>query len=430
MKTVFSILVMVFFISFTSCKTDETKITNSNDYNGYLETQENEMLQLAQADYSFWEKKLEKEPTQFPYLAKAAASQSQLFKETGNIEELIEAEHKLIQANEKTNYTTPGYLRSLARNYISQHRFKESFELLSKAEAIGENLKATQKMMFDVHMELGNYKMAKTYLDNIVDLNDFDYLIRLSKWSDYKGNLEAAISYLEKATQIAEFSKNQLLMQWAYTNLADYYGHNGQITDSYKHYLKSLEINPNDAYAKKGIAWIVYSYERNPAEAMRILNAISKQHNAPDYYLLKSEIAEYMSDDDAKENNLQAYFTAVNNKQYGDMYNTYNARIYAEDVKQTAEALKLATIEINNRPTPQSYDLLAWTYYNFGDEKGALKVMENHVVNKTFEPEALFHLAQIYKANGKEKEAKQLKKELLESAFELGPLMEQKIKLI
>ena len=110
--------------------------------------------------------------------------------------------------------------------------------------------------------------------------------------------------------------------------------------------------------------------------------------------------------------------------------NKYNALIYAEDNTKTAKALQIALIEIENRPTPQSYDLLAWTYYNHGDTQEALEVMEQHVVNKTFEPEALYHLAQIYKANKKLDKAKGLKKELLESTFELGPLMAKKIENI
>lgn len=427
MKTLYNLLIVAFLFGAVSCSEVSEKVTQADDYNSFLETQENEMLQLLKDDFNFWEEKLEKEPNQFPYLAKAATSQSQLFKETGNIEELIGAERKLIEANEKTNYTKVGYLRALARNYISQHKFKESLKLLKKAETIGENLNGTQKMLFDVYLELGNVQEAETYLEKIENFKDFDYLIRVSKWSDHNGNLDHAILYLEKATQMAEASNDKWLKQWAYTNLADYYGHDGQIAKSYQHYLKSLELNPNDAYAKKGIAWIVYSHERNPKEALRILDAISQKHKAPDYYLLKAEIAEYMGNTEAKEQNLQAYFEEVQNKQYGNMYNKYNAIILAEDTKQTANALKIATTEIKNRPTPQSYDLLAWTYYNQGDSAEALKIMENHVVGKTFEPEALYHLAHIYKANGKHNEAKKLKKELLESAFELGPIAEKSI---
>lgn len=426
-----NIITILLLLLTVSCNNAPKKITNTKDYTNYLNIEKDEMLQITMDDYEFWEKKLEKDPNQFPYLVKAAASQSQLFNKTGNIELLIEAEKKLIKANEATNYNRTSYLKSLAHNYISQHRFKESLELLEKAEFIGENLESTQKMLFDVHLELGNYKLAKTYLDKFShDNNDFDYLIRLSKWSDHRGNLDAAIKYMEDAKTIAEASNLAPTKQWVYTNLADYYGHAGRIQESYNHYLKALEIDNNDAYAKKGIAWIVYSYEKKPNEALRILNSITEKYNAPDYYLLKAEIAEYQGDLEFKDEQLTLYEKAVANTLYGDMYNTYNALIYAEDHTKSAKALQIAQTEIENRPTPQSYGLLAWTYYNHGDLQEALEVMENYVVNKTFEPEVLYHLAQIYKANGKTNEANNLKKELLESTFELGPLMAEKIKNI
>ncbi len=426
-----NIIIFVVLLLIVSCNNAPNKITSKNDYNLYLNVDKNEMLQLTMEDYMFWKKKLEKEPDQFPYLAKVAASQSQLFNKTGEIELLIKAEKSLIKANKMTNYSKTSYLRSLARNYISQHRFKESLELLKKAERIGENLESTKKMLFDVHLELGNYKLAKSYLDAFGnDNNDFDYLIRLSKWSDHRGDLDAAIKYMEQAKVIAESSNLASTKQWVYTNLADYYGHAGKIKKSYNHYLKALEIDNNDAYAKKGIAWIVYSHEKNADEAMRILNSITAYYNAPDYYLLKAEIAEFKDDIDAREAAMKLYAEVVNNKLYGNMYNKYNVLIYAENQLKRSDALKIAKTEIENRPTPQSYDLLAWTYYNHGNVKGALKVMENHVVGKTFEPETLFHLAQIYKANGEIKKAKNLKKQLLESTFELGPLMAKNIQNI
>ena len=421
------ILLLLFIVS---CNNTPKKVTKIEDYNSYLEVDENEMLQLAEEDLNFWEKKLEKEPNQFPYLAKAAASQSLIFSVTGNIQALKEAEKKLIEVNETTGYNKSGYLRSLARNYISQHKFKAAFKLLEKAEAIGENLKSTQKMLFDVHLELGNYDLAKTYLEKVRKENNFDYLIRLSKWSDHRGDLDAAIKYMEKARAIADASNVPSTKQWVYTNIADYYGHAGNIQASYNYYLKALALKPNDAYAKKGIAWIVYSYEKNPDEALRILNTVTKTYNAPDYHLLKAEIAEFKGDLQLKEEQLKLYNSVVSNPLYGDMYNKYNVLLHAENPKETAEALKIANIEIENRPTPQSYDLLAWTYYNHGDTEEALNVMKKHVVGKTFEPKVLFHLAKIYKANGKLKEAKNLKEELLESTFELGPLMTENIKNI
>lgn len=429
----FNYIIITLLVLTFGCKneTDTPKhITSKEDYNTYLQFTKNEKLDAAEQDYLFWEKKLEKAPDQFPYLAKAAASQSLLFQKTGKIEHLIHAEHKLIAANEATGYKNSGYLRGLARNYISQHKFKEALGLLKKAEENGDKLKSTQKMLFDVYLELGNTAEAKSYLDRIENYKDFDFLIRLSKWNDHEGNLDKAILYLEKATELVEASKNQGLMQWAYTNLADYYGHAGKIKASYNHYLKALQIDPTDAYAKKGIAWIVYSHEKNADEALRILNAITKTYQAPDYHLLKAEIAEFKGDTQLKANALNDYKTAVSNASYGDMYNKYNALLLAEDKTKTAEALKIANKEIENRPTAQSYDLLAWTYYNHGDVDGAIEVIEQHVVGKTFEPEVVYHIAEIYKANGNEEMAKHFKKDLLESSFELGPVLMKTIENI
>ncbi|WP_242158258.1 tetratricopeptide repeat protein [Aestuariivivens sediminis] len=421
---------MALALLLSSCNEVADHVTKPSDYNSYLDTQENEMLQLAEKDLIFWENKLEKEPGQFPYLAKAAASLSLMFKETGRIDYLKEAELKLVEVNERTNYGTSGYLRALAGIYIAQHRFKEALKLLHIAEIHGEKLKATQNMLFDVHLELGNTHDASMYLKNIENYIDFDFLIRLSKWSDHHGDLDKAILYLKKASEIAESSNDQQRMQWTYTNLADYYGHDGQINLSYHFYLKALALHPNDAYAIKGIAWIVYSHERNPQEALRILNAISKTHETPDIYLFKAEIAEYIGDNTAKKEYLNNYRTLVKDTNYGAMYNTYNALLFTDTYHEPKRAATIALEEIKDRPTPQSYDLLAWAYYNHGHVREALQIMEEHVADKTFEPDVLFHLAQIYKGNGKVKEASALKKELLDSTFELGPLMEEKIEKI
>ncbi|WP_299385535.1 cell surface protein [uncultured Lacinutrix sp.] len=409
-----------------NCKEEDKTVTNAKDYDVFL-IAENKKLSDAKAEEKFWANKLEKTPNQFPYLAKLASAESQLFDATGNIKNLKKAESYLLQLNQKTNQNKAGYLRALARNYISQHRFKASLILLEKAEILAEDLDSTQKMMFDVHMELGNFDIAKSYLEKVVDLNSFDYLIRTAKWNDHIGNLDAAIKYMEMAMAKAESSNIVGLKQWSYTNIADFYGHDGQINKSYQYFLKALALDPNDAYAKKGIAWIVYSHERNPEEALRILNTITKEYTAPDYFLLKAEITEFLTDETSKNKYIASYKNAVQNPQYGEMYNAYNAKLFAENNKFVDSAIAIANREIENRGTPQSYDLLAWSLYNNGEFKKALDIVNMHIINKTFEPEALYHVAEIYKANGMTSELQPLKKELLMATYELGPLMELKI---
>ena len=428
MKYVQLFLLFVTFSFTISCNNSQPKqITNSKDYNAYLNVTENKPLENAEKEVTFWENKLQKTPEQYPYHSKIASANSRIFKLTGNIKTLKQAERNLIAANQKTNYNSAGYLRSLASNYISQHRFKEALELLTKAEYNGEKLQQTRFMLVDVHLELGNIKKVEKYLSKIKNFKDFDYLIRVAKYNDHVGDLDSAIKYLEAALVIATSSKNQTLIQWNYTNLADYFGHAGRINDSYNTYLKALAMNPNNSYAKKGIAWIVYSYERNPKEALRILETVTKENAAPDYHLLKAEIAGFMGDTVEKENQTKRYLAKVEDKNYGAMYAKYNVLLFADDETNQSKALEIARQEVAARPTAQSYDLLAWSYYKNGNIEKAIEISKNYVIGKTFEPQVLLHTAYILKANDNQKEAQKLKAELFEAIYELGPNSERQI---
>ncbi|MDG4716307.1 tetratricopeptide repeat protein [Winogradskyella marincola] len=400
-------------------------VTNSNDYSKYLSEKADKSALIANAQQ--WTDKLNENPNQYPYLGKRAAAYTKVFDATGDIDYLIKAEKDLKQAVEITKGKTTSYLKSLASNYISQHRFKEALELLKQAEENGDKLTGTQKMLFDVHLELGNYLLAESYLKGFKNISDFDYLIRLAKWEDHIGNLEGAILNMEKAKDIAEASNLKGMKQWSYTNLADFYGHAGEIEKSYNLYLKALEIDATDAYAKKGIAWIAFSYENNPIIAQNIIDSITTYYTAPDYQLLMAEIADYNEDELMKTSAIGRYNDMVENKNYGDMYNAYNIIVYTEEMLLPERAIEMANQEVENRPTPQSYDLLAWSYFKNGNVEMANEIIEKHVDGQTFEPAVLYHIAEIYKAKGKSEAVADLKKELVASLYELGPTMESKI---
>ncbi|GGI57997.1 tetratricopeptide repeat protein [Winogradskyella haliclonae] len=423
MMSTYKLLILLLFIAFYSC--DSKKVTDIKDYKAFLI--QNGDNSVAKEDIAFWTNKLDKTPNEYLYMVKRANAYTNLFSATGKIDYLIDAENDLVNANTLTNYNTSGCLKALAHNYISQHRFKEAHTLLKKAEVLGEKLRGTQKMLFDVNLELGNSTEAEKYLNKIKNFSDFDYLIRLSKWEDHNGNLDSAITYMERATKISESSNTTSLKQWSYTNLADFYGHAGKIDLSYHYYIKALELNPNDAYAKKGIAWIVYSHEKNPEAALNLLNHISSYYYAPDYSLFKAEIAEFIGDEDLKQKAYKTYMSEGNNRLYGDMYNKYNALLYADEMEKPKKAIEIAMYEVKNRPTAQSYDLLAWSYFKDGNLEEANTIVEKHIAGKTSEPDVLYHMAEIYKAVGKTDKVSPLKEELLASIYELGPLAETKI---
>ncbi|WP_395047247.1 hypothetical protein [Flavobacterium sp.] len=422
-------LLMLFFATLVmiSCEKKSDQVTNPKDYNAFLEMKENKSLDFAKSEIDFWQKKFDATPNQITYLSQIASNYSKLFEITGNINDLYKTEELLLKSNQAFRYSQVGTIRSLGRNYISQHRFKEALVLANKALAIGEGMKETQKLLFDVNMELGNYTEAQKNLNSLTDTKDFDYLIRISKWNDHLGDLKTAISFMEKAKDVAIKNDNKALKIWTLSNLGDLNGHAGNIKTSYDYYLKTLEIEPNNSYALKGIAWITFSHEKNTTEAKRIIDIISKKHNSPDFYLLKAEIAGYEKNTVAENQNLMSYFKMLTSNNYGAMYNKYNTLIYAEDKTTANKALEIAKIEVEHRPTPDSYDLLAWSYFNLGDKKKALEIIQKYVADKSFEPELNYHLATIYKANNLEGKVVPIKKELQSSIYELGPVFEQKI---
>ncbi|MEL6252459.1 MAG: cell surface protein [Bacteroidota bacterium] len=414
-------------LSFTACQQKAKGFRlNPSEYESFLQYDHQEDLKKMEKNFDFWETKYEQDPNQYPYLQKMAAVKSEIFNMQADISDLKDAERLLTKAVIQTHSKNSAILRSLSRNYISQHRFKDALDLLEKAEEIGDKLFATHCMLFDVYLELGNTEKASMYLNLIANEQNFDYLIRMAKWQDQKGNLNTAIDFMEKALDKAERDRNGLQVRWTHSNLGDFYGHAGEIEQAYHNYRKALELNPADTYSKKGIAWIAYSYEKNPKEALRIVNILQQQSKSPDLFELKGEIAEFQGESVASKKAQAAFLTEIRRTEFGNMYNTYQIGILAEEESEVGKALLIAEQELQDRPTPQSFSLKAWTLYKSGEIDAAYQLLKEKVEGKCFEPDVLFQIAEVYKA--KNENIAGLKAELLSSSFELGPLMMEKVR--
>ena len=399
---------------------DVTFATNPEDYTSFLQADPIKSYAAALEEKEFWSKRLGSDSTGVGDLGPLAGAYSKLFETSGAIQHLKDAEQVYKKAiTVAAIKIQDGYKRALAKNYITQHRFKDAITLLEESYAGISNKHATELLLFDCYLEVGAYSKALQLLKKIENINQFDYLIRISKWSDHQGDLSAAIGYMEKALTIANSRKNLALQIWTNTNIADYYGHQGDIKASYNHYLKTLALQPDHAYAKKGLAWILYSKEHNITQASVLIDHLLKNHNLPDYYLLKAEMASYQGDSVLSEEYMQQFFTLANNPLYGDMYNTHKIRALVKT--DPYKALQLAQKEVDNRTTPQSYQFLALAQLASNQKQEALATITNFVVGKTSEPMALLYSAQVYKANGMLDKVTALKTALLPASYELGP---------
>ena len=189
-----------------ACETDQEKdqITEPSDYNHYLSTANRPTFEEALISKDFWSNRLRPDSSGVGELGPLAGTYNLLFQTTGNPKFLRNAEKLYKKGMEISANDKDAFARGLAHNYISQHRFKEAYALLQVTLEGPSNKHQTRLMLFDAAMEVGDYEKAYGYLNKIKNLNDYHYLIRLSKWSDHRGDLENAIHYLEEARTIAE----------------------------------------------------------------------------------------------------------------------------------------------------------------------------------------------------------------------------------
>jgi tetratricopeptide (TPR) repeat protein len=413
-------------ISLTACK--QKQVTNPKDYSRYLQPTQNTRLQQIDAELVFWQNKLHNAPGDIISASKIAGLYTRRFSYSGNIHEIHCADSLYRQVNYLNHTTGSGTFRSLAANCITQHRFLQAKQYIDSALALGDDKYVTVLMEFDVAMELGDKYRARKALNSVADKNSFDYLIREAKYKDHvEGDLDAAITLMEKAFDKIKDSPNPSLYCWIKSNLGDFYGHANRYRESYKCYLDVLATDPHYYHALKGIAWLAFSHDKDVANARKIVAYLQQRHPVPDYELLLSQIAAVEKDSVQYKQHMELFMNATSNTLYGGMYNKYLFSIEADEMNNAARCLQIAQEEVAHRPTPEAYSWLAWAYCRNGAVSKAMETARAHVAGKCFEPGALFYLGKIYQAGGEKAQARKYLKFAQESAYELGPVISGRI---
>lgn len=427
MNKIFILLLLC--ITIFSCNNKPASIVKEKDFQPLLKNHfVNKELQQIATDLTFWGSRLLKNKTDFSAQSKLASLYNKRFQYSGQIEDVMKSDSFYLTANKIQKQFSSGIYKALAANCITKHQFKEADLLLDTAAKMGDDLYATRLQQFDAALELGQYKRAENILNSIQYKNSFDYLFRMSKLQDHKGNNTESMSFMESAFNKVLESKNEHLILWATTNLADMYGHHNRIQEAYDLYLIVLQKNPNYYHAWKGIAWIAFSYDHNTQAAKEILNWLQANHPVPDYHLMLAEIATFENNLIAKNKHIQLFIDEVTKPVYGNMYNKYLFALLTNEKNDFNGALHIARTEIFNRPTPQSYELLAWALFKSGNLTEANKIAKSRVIEKTFEPDALYRIGILLKSSAEKKLAKKYLSDALESSFELGPVLTAEIK--
>ncbi|WP_323755196.1 hypothetical protein [Roseivirga sp.] len=408
-------------------KASEQKIADSADYNQFLEESPSQQsLETLNEEIQFWENKLSISPNSFTYISKLAGLNSRKFRLDGSVEHIYTSDSLYKRALELNPFSKAGLYQALSGNSITKHEFIDAKNYAEMALIEGDKKTSTYYLLFDALMELGEYQRATGILKMQENKSTFDYLVRASKLADHNGDLDQAIVLMEQAFERVKADNS--LFTWAKSNLGDMYGHAGRIQDSYNAYLEVLNKNPEHWHSLQGLAWINFAHDKNTTEAKRILNKVKTHNNDPQINFILAEIAEYENNEVLSTELKKTYYAQASSPEYLGMYNKYLILLEAEDLKMQDAALARATAEQEKRPTPEMYDLLAWSYFQSGNNEKALELAKNHIEDKSSHPEVLYHLGVIFKNNNFEKKGNAYLKEALESTFELGPLTTEKIK--
>ncbi|MGW8121517.1 tetratricopeptide repeat protein [Roseivirga echinicomitans] len=426
MKNLIWLLISCAVLSCQS-KVSEQNIADSADYNQFLEEQPTQQsLETLHEEIQFWENKLSNSPNNFTYISKLAGLKSNQFRLDGLVEHIHTSDSLYKKAIALNPFSNAGLYQALSSNSITKHEFVEAKNYAEMALAEGDSKTSTYYMLFDALMELGEYERATGILNMQKNKSAFDYLVRASKLADHNGDLDLAIALMEQGFE--RVKANHSLFTWAKSNLGDMYGHAGRIQDSYNAYLEVLNKNPEHWHSLQGIAWINFAHDKNTTEAKRILNKVKAHINDPQINFILAEIAEYENNADVSSALKKEYYAQASSPKYLGMYNKYLILLEAEDLQMADAAIARASAEQVKRPTPEMYDLLAWSYFQNGNNEKALELAKNHIEDKSSHPEVLYHLGVIFKNNKLEKKGNTYLKQALESTFELGPLTTEKIK--
>ncbi len=423
------ILILPFgiLIVLVSCM-NKRNIANPADYAVFLkEGILDQQKQQVSEEISFWQQRLQKDTGSYVNMLKLASAYLQSFKLSGDITTLKKGDSLLKASSAKLKDSDPEILFAISQNSVTQHQFRNAEFYNDAAEKAEGDPFINRLLDFDAGMELGNYKDAVLQLASLSDKSSFDYLIRKAKLEDHNGNLDGAIELMEQAFEEVKDKKKSLYC-WTLSNLGDMYGHAGQIEKAYNSYLKVVQKDSSYLYALKGIAWIAYAHDNNTKEAKKIIQFLLSQTKMPDLWLTLAEMEEWEGNIAKSDWYTRLFLQEVQHPEYGDMYNKYLIHLYTEQLKDYDKALALAKKEVNNRPTPETYDWLAWVYYNKGEKEKAYAIVNTHVYGQTFEPTAMLHTGFIFAANQQEEKAKEILEECLNSSFELGPVTTKMIK--
>ena len=214
---------------------------------------------------------------------------------------------------------------------------------------------------------------------------------------------------------------NRQLKQIAFSNAADLCVHNGNMEKAYRLYKESIETDAADFHSIIGLGWIALVHDKNDSLAEKIFSFVHQHTSSPDVLLKMEQVADARGDSISQKKWANEFVEQVTQPYYGNMYNKYLIGLYTGILNEPAKAVSLAEQEIKNRPTPQTYAWLAWTYLMNKDIDKAYSIFKPLVSGKPLEGLELYYMGKLMISMNKGYNAQQYFKAAFKNRYDLSP---------
>jgi len=418
MKCISFLIILIF--SFSSCKTDRKPIVTEifidsvlTNYTIPVSVKNNE------ADIQFWEQRISSQTPDYSNKMNYAAALVTRFHLLGNIQDLKKSDSILQTLFADYNEKEVGPIFSLVSHSILQHRFKEADSLLNMAKLMGLKRYNAEASSFDVNFELGNIWLANVNLRNLQSENDFGYQFRKSKMMHYNGNLDSSIIAMQKAFENS--GQKEGLKFASLSNLGDLYIHAGKMEKAYQCFETCIKDNPADMHSLIGMGWIALVKDKNEKLAENIFKFVASKSFSPEALYKMILAAEQKKDTLTQIKYANKFADIVSDPIYGNMYHKYLIQLYTGILQSPDKAELIASKELQNRATPQTYAWYVWTLVCNNKKEEAYQVYTKHVSGKPLEGLELYWMGKLMQSLNKKYNAKQFFDAATLNIYDLTP---------
>lgn len=365
------------------------------------------------------EGELKAKPNDLRKLNMAGFAYMQAGRETGNLQRYVLARQTFEKAV-KLDPTDPESLHNLAWCLTSFHDFAKAMSYAKKAIEKDPSDAFAYGVLFDAHLDLGDYDRAVEAAQKMVDLRpDMASYSRGAQIRWVLGDIKGAQWLMGKAIQAGgAFAENTL---WCRVQLGDMQLKEGSLAAAEQNFKFVLKANKSHAQAMAGIARVEQA-KGNALQAVKLYEQslkVAPQINvALDLALLQTSLGQ-----DASAAYTKIEERIAEHRRYGIAGDVITLALIAlERDNDPKQALKVLEHEVDHHSSVQVLSTYAWALHKSGDNAAAEKVIAKALKVGTQDALLWYRAAEIKRASGNLDEAKRLANAALTLQPEFHPV--------